>query len=88
MTKTVYGIVRGRTIEVNEDLGVAEGQEVEVSVRTLPDRVITENQKAVARLASEPVKAVRPPPGLGKGTIIYMAPDFDAPIDEMKEYME
>ena len=35
MTKTVHGIVRGRTIEVSEDLGVAEGQEVEVSVRTL-----------------------------------------------------
>lgn len=32
MTKTVHGIIRGRTIELNEDLGVAEGQEVEVQV--------------------------------------------------------
>ena len=58
--------------------GLAPGEEL----------VITENQKAVARLVSEAVKATRPPPGLGKGGIIYMAPDFDAPIDEMKEYME
>jgi len=35
MTKTIHGTVRGRTIELNEDLGLSEGQEVEVSVRTL-----------------------------------------------------
>jgi hypothetical protein len=32
MTKTIHGKVRGRTIELDEDLGVAEGQEVEVQV--------------------------------------------------------
>ncbi len=32
MTKTVHGKVHGRTIELDEDLGVAEGQEVEVQV--------------------------------------------------------
>ena len=32
MMKTVHGIVRGNTIEVAEDLGVAEGQAVEVQV--------------------------------------------------------
>jgi hypothetical protein len=26
--------------------------------------------------------------GTLKGTVKYMAPDFDAPIDEFKEYME
>jgi len=36
MTKTTHGIVRGKTIELVEDLGVAEGQEVEVQV-TLVD---------------------------------------------------
>jgi hypothetical protein len=30
MTKTIHGKVYGRTIELDEDLGVAEGQEVEV----------------------------------------------------------
>ena len=28
MTRTLYGKVRGKTIELDEDLGVAEGQEV------------------------------------------------------------
>jgi hypothetical protein len=30
----------------------------------------------------------RPAPGACKGMIQYMAPDFDAPLEEMKEYME
>ena len=33
MTKTIHGKVHGKTIELDEDLGVAEGQEVEVQVR-------------------------------------------------------
>jgi hypothetical protein len=36
MTKTVHGTVRGNTIELDEALGVPEGQQVEVIVRTLP----------------------------------------------------
>ena len=35
MTKTLYGKVHGKTIELDEDLGVAEGQEVEVQVRMI-----------------------------------------------------
>ena len=35
MTKTLHGKVHGRTIELDEDLGVAEGQEVEVHVRMI-----------------------------------------------------
>jgi hypothetical protein len=35
MTKTIHGKVHGRTIELDEDLGVAEGQEVEVQVRVI-----------------------------------------------------
>jgi hypothetical protein len=30
----------------------------------------------------------RPGPGACKGLILYMAPDFDAPLEDMKEYME
>jgi hypothetical protein len=36
MAKVTHGRVHGKTIELSEDLGLAEGQEVEVSVRTLP----------------------------------------------------
>lgn len=51
--------------------------------------VITENDQPVARL----VKSARQPPGkrrLGtmKGSVIYMAPDFDAPLEDFREYME
>jgi hypothetical protein len=35
MVKTVHGIVHGKTIELDEDLGVAEGQEVEVQVKVI-----------------------------------------------------
>jgi hypothetical protein len=27
-------------------------------------------------------------PGTLRGTVKYMAPDFDAPLDDFKEYME
>ncbi len=32
MTKTIHGKVHGRTIELDEDPGVAEGQEVEIQI--------------------------------------------------------
>jgi hypothetical protein len=34
--KTIHGKVHGRTIELDEDLGMADGQEVEVQVRVVP----------------------------------------------------
>ncbi|HEV3259987.1 MAG TPA: hypothetical protein VG013_24175 [Gemmataceae bacterium] len=36
MTKTLRGVIHGRTIQLDEDLGVAEGEEVEVQVKVLP----------------------------------------------------
>ena len=50
--------------------------------------VITENDEPVARL----VPPVSPPrrqprrPGTLRGTVLYMAPDFDAPLEDFKEY--
>ena len=39
MTKTLHGIVRGRTIELREDLDADDGQEVEITVRNVsPER--------------------------------------------------
>ena len=35
MTKTVHGKVHGKTIELNQELGVPEGQEVEITVRVV-----------------------------------------------------
>jgi hypothetical protein len=36
MTKILHGKVHGRTIELDEDPGVADGQEVEVQVKVIP----------------------------------------------------
>ena len=52
--------------------------------------VITENDLPVARLVSTttaPPKNLRQL-GTMKGTVLYMAPDFDSPLDDFKEYME
>jgi len=51
--------------------------------------VITENDEPVARLiAVTPPKRKPRQPGTLKGTVLYMAPDFDEPLDEFMEYME
>lgn len=58
--------------------GLAFGDEV----------VIMENDQPVARI----VPAAGPPqqsprrPGTLRGTVLYMAPDFDAPLEDFKEY--
>ena len=51
--------------------------------------VITENDQPVARLVSA-LGQKRLPRRLGtlRGTVLYMAPDFDAPLEDFKEYME
>jgi hypothetical protein len=36
MTKTLHGKVHGKTIELDEDPGVADGQEVEVQMKMVP----------------------------------------------------
>jgi hypothetical protein len=35
MIRTIHGKVHGKTIELDEDLGVAEGQEVEVQIKVV-----------------------------------------------------
>jgi antitoxin (DNA-binding transcriptional repressor) of toxin-antitoxin stability system len=52
--------------------------------------VITENDLPVARLVpTTPIAPKKPrQPGTLRGTVLYMAPDFDAPLDDFKEYME
>ena len=52
--------------------------------------VITENDQPVARLlASAPVLALKKTRKLGtlQGSVLFMASDFDAPLDDFKEYM-
>ena len=48
--------------------------------------VITDNQQPVATLVA--ARQAERKLGTMKGTVRYMAPDFDAPIEDFKEYME
>ena len=51
--------------------------------------VITENDEPVAKLARTERKKQWPcKAGSAKGTIHWMSPDFDEPLEEFKEHME
>jgi prevent-host-death family protein len=70
----------------------AQAQLAELIHRLTPGEevVITENNQPVARLVPAPGTRGRQPrrPDTLRGTVLYMAPDFDAPLDDFKEYME
>ncbi|MHB1560951.1 MAG: hypothetical protein ACYC61_26145, partial [Isosphaeraceae bacterium] len=36
MNRTTHGVIHGRTIELAEDPGITEGQEVEITIRLIP----------------------------------------------------
>ena len=48
--------------------------------RELIDRLAHEEQTSHERIVRRP--------GTLKGTVKYMAPDFDAPLEDFREYME
>ncbi|MBL8892463.1 MAG: type II toxin-antitoxin system Phd/YefM family antitoxin [Planctomycetaceae bacterium] len=52
--------------------------------------IITDNQQTVAKLVGEspPTRKQRPGPGLLKGRVVYMAADFNEPLDDLKEHLE
>lgn len=51
--------------------------------------VITKDDKPVARLIAEELPKMQPRvPGSAKGMIAYMADDFDAPLEDFKDYMQ
>jgi antitoxin (DNA-binding transcriptional repressor) of toxin-antitoxin stability system len=66
-------------------------EEVKLSLSELLDTLapgdevtLTRNRQPVAKLVAMPPHP-RPAPGLGKGSILYMAPDFDGPLEDTKE---
>ena len=68
---------QGRLSELIQRLG--PGEEI----------VLTEHDQPVARLIAASAKPRKPrQPGTLRGSVLYMAEDFDAPLDEFKEYME
>jgi antitoxin (DNA-binding transcriptional repressor) of toxin-antitoxin stability system len=49
--------------------------------------VITDNDQPVARLVAASQPASPRTLGTLRGTVLNMAPDFDAPLDDFEEYM-
>jgi prevent-host-death family protein len=47
---------------------------------------ITRHGRPIAELGPLPRKGKRPKFGCGKGLVIYIAPDFDAPLEDFAEY--
>jgi antitoxin (DNA-binding transcriptional repressor) of toxin-antitoxin stability system len=51
--------------------------------------VITRNHQPVAKIVAEPRSSDAPrAAGSCKGMILHIADDFDAPLEEFREYME
>jgi len=51
--------------------------------------IILRHDQPIAKLTASNGSAVkRREPGFMKGTVLYLAPDFDAPLEDFKEYME
>jgi antitoxin (DNA-binding transcriptional repressor) of toxin-antitoxin stability system len=77
-----------QTITVQE----AQGHLIEIIERLSPGEeiVITRDDKAVATLRAASSAPSRKPRQLGtlKGSVLYMAPDFDAIPEGFEEYLE
>jgi prevent-host-death family protein len=51
--------------------------------------VITQNQLPIAKLVSTAGPKRQPrQPGILRGTVLSMSPDFDAPLEDFRNYME
>ncbi len=73
---------------LNLDEVQAHLREIVAGLQPGEEIVLTENGQPLAKLVktsrtSWPCKA-----GSAKDTVHWMAPDFNAPLDEFKEYME
>ncbi len=73
---------------VDLDEARARLREIVAGLQPGEEVVLTDNGKPLAKLVktgrtSWPCKA-----GSAKGKILWIAPDFDAPLEEFREYME
>ena len=67
-------------------------QQLEMAVKALPKSDFEAFKRWLVEFDGEPaLKAIGPKnarkPGTLQGTVLYMAPDFDAPLDDFKDYM-
>lgn len=74
--------------ELKLDEAQAHLREIVAGLQPGEEVVLTDNGQPTAKIVktgrtSWPCKA-----GSAKGKILYMAPDFNAPLEDFKEYME
>jgi len=67
--------------------------EVLAAALALPAEERAELVRGLTQVADQPAPAAPLPIGVpiygrGKGKVLYMAPDFDAPLEDLREYME
>ena len=70
-----------------EDAGTQLSQLIQAAKQG-EEVVITQNDQPVAKLVSIPQQKAHAQFGSAKGLLVYMAEDFDAPLEDFKEYME
>lgn len=74
MLTTIKGVYNNGLITLDEQPAVTGQVEVLVT--------FTENAANTQQKQKQKRKF-----GFGKGSVLYMAPDFNAPLDDLKEYM-
>lgn len=76
-TLTLTLLYDGKTFVAKEPVDIPPNSEVTVDV--ISSHPVQEPAK--------PRKHPRRRAGMAKGTVLYMSPDFDKPLDDFKDYM-
>lgn len=83
MTTVTIDEAHARLPEIIDHL--QPGEQVTITAGGEPLAQVT---KSVHAPSPSPVSTPRPGPGVCREMITFMSPDFDAPLEDMQEYME
>jgi prevent-host-death family protein len=83
-TLTIFVIVKAKEIGTLE--AKTRLSELLVQVQRGQSFFITRHGKRIAELGPVRADKKRPQPGFAKGTFTFVAPDFDAPLDDFHQY--
>ena len=73
---------------LNLDDAQAHLREIVTGLQPGEEVVLTDNGQPLAKLTRAPRTSWPCKAGSAKDKILWIAPDFDAPLDEFREYME
>jgi prevent-host-death family protein len=83
---TMMGSKKARTRQYNVAEAKARLPQLVRETLAGDEVIIAKDNKPVVKLVSVS-GAGRRKPGTGKGQTVYMAPDFDAPLEDFEDYM-